>query len=282
MALADSREAPFSDCMQAKDLVDGSESVTLQTPETVLMLADCLGHPDPAIRDAFAYETFVAILRAGETSPQTLGLLAEKLVDNIRDADSDDAGFLASFSALVLAEVARVDRIEPYMTPGERSALARSGADYLQRIDDYRGFDPADGWRHGVAHAADLLMQLSLNPLLEARDARAILAAISSQVVPGNSHSYIFGESRRLARPVLYLAMTDLIPAEDWRSWFAALEATQDDPRWQNAYSSLEGLARIHNTENFAAAIVVRAVNSDRAPLQLIAEAAGSVLKSLP
>ena len=30
-------------------------------------------------------------------------------------------------------------------------------------VRDYRGFDAKQGWRHGVAHGADLLLQLSRN-----------------------------------------------------------------------------------------------------------------------
>lgn len=263
-------------------MADRDRPGTFQAPENALKLAECLGHEDPEIRDQFAYETFVETLRQGDTSPQTLRLLKEKLIANIRTASADSDGFLAPFSVLVLAEIARVDRLDPFMTEAERSALVQAGSDYLEGIEDYRGFDPESGWRHGVAHAADLMLQLALNPLLEEQDARMMLAAISSQVVAGNAHSYIHGESKRLARPILYLAMTDLISADAWRKWFAALEADQDDPRWQDPYASLEGLARIHNTENFAAAIFVSASASGEPSLAPIAEAAEGVIRSVP
>lgn len=282
MPFAFAQDEPHSNCEQARHLAGRDQPDTFQAPENALKLADCLGHEDPAIRDQFAYGTFVETLRQGDTSPETLRLLTDKLSGNLRDAGSDSGGFLAPFSVLVLAEIARADRLDPFMTASERSALARAGSAYLQGIDDYRGFDPGDGWRHGIAHAADLLMQLALNPLLEEQDARLMLAAISAQVVPENAHSYIHGEPKRLARPVLYLAMTDLISADEWRSWFAALEADQDDPHWQKPYASLEGLARIHNTENFAAAIFVRASASGEASLVPIAEAAEAVIRSIP
>lgn len=49
---------------------------------------------------------------------------------------------------------------------------------------DLRGFDAVQGWRHGVAHGADLLLQLALNPALRRVQAEALLAAIASQVLP--------------------------------------------------------------------------------------------------
>jgi len=282
MPFAVAQDGPRSNCEQAQHMASRDQPNTFQTPEEVLKLADCLGHEDPAIRDQFAYGAFVEILRQGDTSPRTLRLLKEKLIGNIRSASADSEGFPAPFSVLVLAEIARIDRLDPFMAQAERSALARVGSDYLESIEDYRGFDPEDGWRHGVAHAADLMMQLALNPLLEEQDARIMLAAISAQVVPGNAHSYIHGEYRRLARPVLYLAMTDLISADEWQSWFAALEADRNDPRWKDPYASLEGLARILNTVNFAAAIFVRSSASGDASLVPIAEAAEAIIKSIP
>lgn len=280
--LALAQEAPQSSCAQAMHLAGRDQQDTFQAPENALKLVDCLGHEDPAIRDEFAYGAFVRTLRQGDTSPETLRLLTAELSANLTSGGPDSSGFLAPFSVLVLAEIARADRLDPFMTPSERSALVKTGSDYLQGIEDYRGFDPVDGWRHGVAHAADLMMQLSLNPLLQTQDARRMLKAISAQVVPGKAHSYIHGESKRLARPVLYLAMTDLVSGDEWRRWFAALEAEPGDPNWQNPYASLAGLARIHNTENFAAAIFVRATASGEASLAPIAQAAEGVIRSIP
>jgi len=281
-SFAVAQDAPASNCEQAQQMADRERPGSFQAPENALKLAECLGHEDPEIRDEFAYATFVETLRQGDTSPRTIRLLKEKLIGNIRTASTDTEGFLAPFSVLVLAEIARVDRLDPFMTQSERSALVKAGSDYLEGIEDYRGFDPKDGWRHGVAHAADLMLQLSLNPSLEEQHAQLMLEAISSQVVAGNAHSYIHGESKRLARPILYLAMTELVSADAWRNWFAALEADQDDPRWQDAYTSVEGLARIHNTENFAAAIFVRASASGEASLAPISEAAAGVIRSVP
>jgi hypothetical protein len=73
------------------------------------------------------------------------------------------------------------------------------------------------------------------------------------------------------------LKLADCLGHED-----PALEADQDDPRWQDPYASLEGLARIHNTENFAAAVFVRASASGEAALAPIAEAAEGVIRSIP
>ena len=43
----------------------------------------------------------------------------------------DTNGFQQPFAALVLSEVARTDRIDPWMTPAMRSELVTAAATYL-------------------------------------------------------------------------------------------------------------------------------------------------------
>ena len=112
-------------------------------------------------------------------------------------APDDASGFRRPFAALALAEVARADRIEPYLTEPERHELAEAGAAYLRGVRDYRGFTAGEGWRHGVAHGADLMLQLALNPRLSRTDADRLLGAIAAQVAPMGPVYYIHGESAR-------------------------------------------------------------------------------------
>jgi hypothetical protein len=51
-------------------------------------------------------------------------------------------------------------------------------------VRDYRGFDTAEGWRHGVAHGADLALQLVLNPAVDKPQIERLLAAVGRQVAP--------------------------------------------------------------------------------------------------
>lgn len=281
-AVAASDGTSASACDRARIEAREAQDVFPATTDDFLDLADCLGSRDPAIRDGFAYETIAKSLRQRPPDSDGLRQLAARLTGNLAPGKPGDDGFLAPFSVLVLAEIARVDRINPFMSAEERSALARAGTEYLVNLRDYRGFDPKDGWRHGVAHAADLLMQLSLNARLTSDDARAIAAAIASQVSPETSHFYVFGEPGRLARPIMFLSSSGLLTEGEWREWFAALEASRGNPKWQSPYASTGGLARIHNTRQFASAIYVMASNSKDPASAIMAEASLGVLKSLP
>ena len=80
-----------------------------------------------------------------------------------------------------------------------RNGRLQAGAHYLATVRDYRGYDEQQGWRHGVVHAADMMMQLALNGALVKQDP-AQLTAAGAQSPPQFFH---YGEGERLAMYVL-------------------------------------------------------------------------------
>jgi hypothetical protein len=143
--------------------------------------------------------------------------------------------------------VARVDRLQPFLSPAERAELVEAATAYVRAVRDYRGFEAREGWRHGVAHGADLLLQLGLNPALDAAQLRSILAAIAAQVAPPGEHFYVFGEGERLMAPAFYIGRRNVLSADDWSAWFAALAAAR--PKAEPA--TLATLAARHNLSQF-------------------------------
>ena len=245
-----------------------------------LDLIPCLEDPDPEVRDGFAYESLSEIMRAGRLKPETLRAMKAELLSNLADADGDVEGFRGPFAALVLAEVARTDRISPWMTEAERSGLIAAAHAYLAGLTDYRGFDDAEGWRHGVAHTADLLMQLSLNPALTKSQADAILSAVALQVAP-SAHAYVFGESGRLAAPVIYLSRREMFTEAEWTDWLLGLWPA-DDPLRQDVYGSEAALAKRHNLNAFASEIYVASTASAGETPGPLAEPAMALMSQLP
>lgn len=243
-------------------------------------LLACLGDPDPAVRDDFAFALWTQGLRGKHLKPDGLRHAMQKLT-TIVAAPDDAAGFRRPFAVLALSEVARADRVEPFLTEAELHALAETGASYLRGVTDYRGFVEGQGWRHGVAHGADLLMQLALNPRLTRADADLLLGAIGAQVAPAGSHAYVHGEARRLARPLLFLAKRPDIDDAAWAAWFQALHPN-DAPRWKAPYASTEGLAAVHNSSAFGDAIYVAAGESQDPQVRRLAPLAAGLLKALP
>ena len=194
----------------------------------------------------------------------------------------DPEGFHAPFAALAFAELARTDRVEPFLSADERIELATTAATYLGGVRDYRAYSETEGWRHGVAHGADFAMQLALNPNVETSSLLQLRDAITTQISDQSDHASTQGEPERLARPILFMAMRGTISPEDWAEWFGALvdPAPLDD--WNAAFSSETGLIRLHNLKAFAQSLYINASLSENPNLAPIADGALELLRALP
>ncbi|WP_189496698.1 DUF2785 domain-containing protein [Algimonas arctica] len=240
----------------------------------------CLGHPDPAIRDGIAYAGLTALLRSGTLPQDDIRALRDQLLVIVETNDAD--GYSAPFAALVLSEVARTDRVEPYLTDSEFDQLVQAAATYVNGVTDYRGFSDTEGWRHGIAHGADWLMQLSLNPALTDDHANILLKAIQTQIPSGNGHIYIHGEPGRLARPVLFIAMQQGRSEQAWTEWLAPLIDPAPMSEWGEAYKSEAGLARLHNVKSFLQALYVAASLSSNTEVKPLIDPVTEALRALP
>lgn len=234
----------------------------------VLALAACLGHPDPALRDGLAYELLARWLRTDALDAATRTRLRDDLLAMLDGDDEDPAGFRRPFAVLVLSEVARTDRISPWLSPPERQALLDAGTNYVRGLRDYRGFVDGEGWRHGLAHGADLLMQLALNPAIDAGQQVQVLEAVAAQVAPPGAPAYVHGESERLLRPVLFAL--DRGGADDaaWQAWLARIADPAPMAAWSEAYGSEATLARRHNLRVFLLALYAALAASDNEALR--------------
>jgi len=236
----------------------------------------CLGHPDPDVRDRRAYGGFFATLRDGTFPADLRGDLGEALARQMAEKDAE-GGFAPPFAALVMSELARTDRIEPWLGEADLARLVAVASNYLAGVDDYRGFSPEDGWRHGVAHGADLMMQLALNPRIDSGMARQMLAAIAVQVAP-RDHAYRFAEPYRLARPVIYLAGTEALSEQEWEAWLAALYPSGEAAD-AGRYHDLAALNRMHNVRAFALEISQMASRQGGSPALALHDEAAALLR---
>jgi hypothetical protein len=241
-------------------------------------LVDCLGDPDPKMRDGIAYEALAHWMRNDAIDELGMRSLRDKLFAALQADDPD--GFRRPFAALVLSEVARTDRVKPWMTPEERGAMVEAAASYMSSIDDYRGFDDTEGWRHGVAHGSDWLMQLALNPALDRGQLDRILGAVATQVVPSSPHAYVFGEPGRLARPVLYVAKRGLHTPAEWEAWFTQFAPTLGDEKL--AYVDEGWLLKRHDLLAFLTALYLEADRTEDAQLQALEPGIVAGLKAVP
>jgi hypothetical protein len=241
-------------------------------------LSACLADPDPVLRDAIAFDAYAHWLRADALAPATRLFLLERLQGALAAPDPD--GLHRPFAALVLSEVARTDRKAPWMTPVQRATLVESASAYMAAITDHRGFDEKEGWRHGVAHTADLMMQLALNPALDKAQLDRMLAAIATQVAPAG-HFYVYGEPERLARPVLFAAARGLHADAEWQAWLDGVvaAATPADPA--GAFRTQAGLAQRHDLKAFLLVLYANARESTNPALLMLAPKVAAALAKL-
>ena len=245
-------------------------------------LVECLGDPDSQIRDGIAFEGFVTLLRGKQLRPEAIKTLLSTMTNQLTSDNEDPLGFRKPFLALALAEVARTDRVEPIFSGTERSELVATATNYMRSIRDYRGFNEEEGWRHAVAHTADLQMQLTLNSLVTQEQLLQIRNSIGTQVAPLGEHFYVYGENERLARPILFMASRDAFTEQQWIDWFTNLAVADPYENWNDVFSSQAGLAKLHNTRAFGEAVYVSAVDSDQAGLRSVAAGAMVLLRALP
>ncbi len=239
-------------------------------------LVACLAAPDPFLRDQIGYEGLSHLLRGEHLAAPLRQDLTQQILAMLRQPDPD--GFGRPFAALALSELVRADRVNGAYTDAMRNEIVETGGAYMVSIRDYRGFDEREGWRHGVAHTADLLMQIALNPNFDQpAHLRQVRDAVAAQVAP-DGHFYIYGEPERLARPILFLAARDAFTEAEWTAWFAQFAPAAGE----NWFASQAGLAKRHNVTAFLQTIWLNArLSANTSDDALLAGAEGA-LRALP
>lgn len=214
-------------------------------------LADCLADKDPLLRDGIAFEAYATWLRRGKLADDQVVALSRRLLAEVASETPDPDGIRRAFAALVLSELARTDRVKPHFPEDLRTDMVRTAIDYMMGIRDYRGYEERLGWRHGVAHTADWLMQLSLNPAYGKGTLDEIRSALLAQVRAHGQHAFTDGESERLARAVLVVMTRTELDAASWHIALRKLAEPSPMASWNEAWSSRRGLDERHNLRLF-------------------------------
>ena len=246
-----------------------------------LRLADCLGHPDPSIRDRLAFEELSRMMRAGELAASTMTQLRRELL--ARALSPAGTATLRSFAALTLSEIARTDRIKPWMTAAERDEMVSGAASFLSGITNYAAFSDISGFVHAVAHGADFAMQLALNPAVTKTELDRLLSAISAQVAPKDTGvAYWAGEPDRLARAVVVIAQRKLHSDAEWKAWFDRVMNPEPLSAWDKAFSSEAGIRKHHNVRAFLLSVLATAMTTDDPGVKQLVSPTRDSLKFVP
>jgi Protein of unknown function (DUF2785) len=244
-------------------------------------LLACLYVPDAKLRDRIAYEAYATWRHNKALDAATWKFIESSLLATLNAGKPDPHGVIKQFAALVLAEAMKANRAAPYLSQEEQELLLNAATNYLIALRDYRGFDGDVGWRHGVAHAADLLAELALSPDFGKTQLDRILSAISVQIVPADAHFYVYGESERLASAVVAIASRDLFGAGAWSAWLMKIARAAPFESWDEVYWSQSGLAKRHDTMSFLFALYVQSATDKRSPVGQLAPMALKAMQPL-
>ncbi|MCR4373484.1 MAG: DUF2785 domain-containing protein, partial [Acidobacteria bacterium] len=183
-----------------------------------------LGSPDPEWRDDIAYTTLAQWIYRLRIVPveerrRLIGVWTANLTRGIGDQGSPTV-CRRSFSALALGPLAILDNEAPYLEREEFDRLLAAALAYLRDERDVRGFDPAVGWMHSVAHTGDLLKFLARSRHLRVEQQGAILSGVSAKFMATGT-VLIDGEDERVARAVLSIAAREDFDAAGFEAWLA-------------------------------------------------------------
>jgi hypothetical protein len=180
-------------------------------------VVELLGSPDPAVRDGLAYE-LLADWIADDLSPEEVTALTQRLYEGLRG----ETVFRRSFSALVLAEVARRDKAAPLV---DLADMVKRAETYAIAETDLRGWSGEEGWVHAAAHTADWLGQLAGHPSLAPEQGKRVLDAVLWLTVRRHGAILHHGEDGRLGQPVLVLLRNDKVDPATFAAFLEALAA---------------------------------------------------------
>lgn len=248
---------------------------------SALLLVNCLGNPDPKVRDQLAFEGLSSLMRSSGLEQRTLTALSAALLDQLRRPGS--SAIARSFAALTLSEIARTDRIKPWMTDAERQELVDTAATFLSGISDYRAFSDREGFVHAVAHGADFTLQLALNPAITKPQLSKLLSAIALQIAPKEPGvAYWAGEPDRLARAVIFIAQRKLHTDDEWKTWFVTMMDPKPFASWDVAFTSEIGIRRHHNVRTFLLSMFATAITSEDPGIRQLISPSRDALKLVP
>ena len=135
-----------------------------------------------------------------------------------------DGVFLRTYSILLLNDLTNFDRQHPYLEEAEIRDRLELYLTYLEQEQDLRGYVSAEkGWAHGIAHVADSLGILSLNPHLNSSDLIRMLNAIANKLRHPMPSVYLHSEEERLARAAVSICQSHLLTMEHINSWLKFL-----------------------------------------------------------
>jgi Protein of unknown function (DUF2785) len=166
-----------------------------------------IGSTDSELRDKLIYSTFCQLAIENHLEHDLLSdLLDYSLSDDMLfkgiGENGTDTVFTRAFSSLVIAVILYKDNEDDFLP---RDAVYKTKdllINYINSEKDLRGFVPAKGWAHSIAHVADAFDELILNIKMDQKDYLDMLPPLWKKVLVSDS-VYVHAEDERMITPIL-------------------------------------------------------------------------------
>jgi len=196
-------EAELKSLLQQGEVEEGKQL------DVLLAMVEHIGTPDPVLRDKLIYTTFYRlIIEEDRLHTEVLKDLLDLSMDHLLmkgiGEEGTDSVFTRAFTTLLMALVLGRDKEADFLSEDKIQEAADITVEYLEQEQDVRGFVEEKGWAHSVAHAADMVDELVLNPKVDQDMFPVLLKALWEKVLVSH-HAYIHDEDERLLVPILQM-----------------------------------------------------------------------------
>ncbi|MGG0655210.1 DUF2785 domain-containing protein [Rummeliibacillus pycnus] len=171
-------------------------------------MMECIGSPDPELRDELIYRQFSQIIDIDDqlSDDVLVDLLTRALGDEylfyeIGDVETDHI-FKRSYSVLLIALILSKDLEKSFISLPLLDKVRAELLLYLDLEQDLRGFIPEKGWAHSVAHTADAMNELVKNPKMDVNYFPALYQGLANKVFTFTD-VYVTDEEERILSPIM-------------------------------------------------------------------------------
>jgi hypothetical protein len=185
-------------------------------------LTTMLGSTRPEVRDGTAYPALATWIDRGVYDDLLIGLgdgMVAGLAVGLGESGTDTV-FRRSFSALILAACLERDNQRHLLPGGKVMEWGDRVATWFLAEKDSRGFVPAKGWAHAVAHGADTIGALGESPHLAGPEHALLLDILAERVLLQPSDEPLTaGEPDRIAAAIMQILRRNTLGTDVLEPW---------------------------------------------------------------
>ncbi|MDR2167835.1 MAG: DUF2785 domain-containing protein [Clostridiales bacterium] len=179
---------------------------------------------DSQLRDELIYPIFTKLIDENILSEDDYVRILDICLDEehlfYRLGEVCDGVFVRSLSALIISSILHANVKRNFLIPVVMDAILDKSLEYIDKEIDGRDYVEDMGWAHAIAHGADILQALALNPQVPAARYSDILAAVESCLFKDASYFDLEGE--RLAGVIMAMLNRGM-GSDVFHAWIAKI-----------------------------------------------------------